>query len=385
MVQRFKGSRVPLFQPWGTRQEGRAVARVLRSHWWAMGPEVARFEREFLEALAPDDGWHAVMTNSGTAALHLALVVAGVCPGRSVVMPSFNFVSAAHCVRLLGGEVIFCDVRDFDLNLDPVDAEVRAQPNTVALVALHYAGNACVWTEIEALRQRKPMVIIEDVAHACGARTTGWRPAGFCGDLGCFSFHAVKHIASPDAGMVVTRNRKWAEAMRRMRWLGISRDTGDKETKPDYSITGVGFKYTPNDIAAAICRVQLRRWPRGVCRRRAICRRYDIELFDLPWLQIPEVNWSHGAPLIYWIRVKNQRMRDALREHLRERGIDSAVHFRPLHLEECYRRSALRLPVTERESSRLLCLPVYPEMSRKTIRRVVQAIRDFGEGRNGGN
>ena len=178
-----------------------AVLEVVRSGWWSMGPRVEEFEKAFSNFTGAD---HAIAVANGTAALHLALLAAGCGPGDEVVVPSLNFVAAANTIVHTGAEPIFCDIKGaVDLNLDPDDVESAVTDRTKAVVVLHYGGYPCDMDAVEQIAERHGLAVIEDAAHAPGARFRG-RSCGTLGTLGCFSFFANTNLPVGEGGMIVT-------------------------------------------------------------------------------------------------------------------------------------------------------------------------------------
>ena len=265
---------------------------TLESGWIGLGPRTLAFEDAFALHVGAS---HCVAVNSGTAAFHLAMLALRLPPDAEVVVPALTFVSTAHAVLLAGAHIVFADVDPQTLNLDPDDLERRLSPRTRAIVPVHYGGSPCAMNEITALARARGAAVVEDAAHAAGA-AYGGRKVGALSALTCFSFHGVKNMTTGDGGCVTTGSAEHAAHLRRLRWMGIDRDTwhrtGGTPAALEYEVTDLGFKYQMNDIAAAIGLVQLaklermnepaagswrrattRRSPRSAgCRFRRSCR-----------------------------------------------------------------------------------------------------------------
>lgn len=349
---------LPVLRPSCTEAEIAAVSDVLRSGWWGMGPRCAEFERR----LADRYGYaHCVSVNSATAALHLALKVAGVGPGDEVIVPALTFVSTALAAVYCGAKPVFADVMPCTLTLDWVDVAAKHTERTKALIPVDYAGYPCeTWAD-----GWERAVVVQDAAHSAGG-------LGY-GDMVCLSFHPVKPLASPDGGAVLTNDAEQAARLRALAWCGIDRSTWQRTGKRytwDYSIGEIGYKCHWNDIAAAIGLAQLDRLDEMQARRRQIAARYTTELEGL--CQTPPDHPAHTWHL-YAIRVEADR-RDAVLDHLASRGIGAGVHYKPLTYYPPL--AGETPPVTEREWRRLISLPIYADMTDGEQERVIAALRE---------
>lgn len=363
-----------VFRPSITQREIDAVVETLRSGWIGLGPKTAEFETRFAEFVQVP---HAVGTSSDTAALTLALQLLDVGPGDEVLVPTITFVSTAHVACYNGATPVFVDVDRQTLNIDLADAQRRLTPRTKAVIPVHYSGRP---VDITALRAAVGAIaIVEDCAHAAGSLLHG-RPVGSLGDIGCFSFHAVKNIAMGDGGALVCSRPDWAARAKRLRWMGIDQDTwkrswGGKTYGWEYRVTEIGNKLHMNDIAAALGLVQLERLQETNGRRQQIVRRYFDELSDLPWLQLPppDTPTSQSAWHLFCVQCD---CRDDLATYLMERGVSTSVHYYPIHMHPCYGNS-VTLPVAEEVWQRILTLPLYPDMTDADVALVTGLIREF--------
>jgi perosamine synthetase len=367
---------IQLFKPDISDREVAAVEEVLRSGWIGLGPKTAEFEREFAAFVGAP---YAVALNSGTAALHLALIVAGVAPGHEVVVPSLTFVSTVAAVLYVGATPVFADVDPDTLCIAPEDIARKISPKTKAIIPVHFGGHPCQMDEISCLAREHSVKIIEDAAHACGA-TYKERRVGTLSELTCFSFHAVKNLTTAEGGMITCARPDWDRRLRNLRWMGINKDTWERTTDGEtyawqYSIDQLGYKYHMNDIAAAIGLVQLSRLQDLNRRRREIVGLYNEGLADMHWAELPvEREYVRSAWHIYAIRVTE---RDRLLAHLKAHGVAPGVHYHPIHLHKYYRRWATSLPVTEQAWQRLLSLPMHPKLTDAEVSKVIDVIRSF--------
>jgi perosamine synthetase len=365
---------IPVFKPSMGRGEADAVAEVMAGGWIGLGPKTAEFERAFAAYLGAS---HCVGVNSGTAALDLAMILAGVSPGDEVIVPTITFVSTAHAALHRGAKVIFADVDAKTLNISFGDVAGKITARTKAVVPVHYAGRP---VDVRALRKivGERVAIIEDCAHACGASYYG-RKVGSEGNLSCFSFHAVKNLATGDGGALVTSDQNHADRARRLRWLGIDRDTWQRTEENRqywwrYNVTELGYKCHMNDIDAAIGLVQLKKLDVMNARRREIVRLYNEQLAGVVETPPADDDNFRSAWHIYCIRADR---RDELAVHLQRHGVSTGVHYFPIHLyENCYGPQP-SLPVAERESRRMMSLPIFPDLTDEQVGHVCDTIRRF--------
>ncbi len=381
---------IQVFRPSYDGSELEALRGVLESGWAGLGPKTAEFEEKFAAYVGAR---HAVALNSATAALHLALAVCGVGPGDEILVPTLTFVSTAHAAEYCGAAPVFVDVCPDTLCMDVGDAQKKITPRTRAIVPVHYGGHACPMEEIWNLAQGHNLRVIEDAAHACGSEYRGQRIGGLDRTVAtCFSFHAVKNLATGDGGMITTRREELRRRLMRLRWMGIDKTTWDRtqEAKKEkatgmrryanygwyYEVQELGYKYHMNDLTAAIGLVQLSKLERMNARRREIVRRYHAGLEEFAWIERPvEREYTRSAVHNYVIRTA---FRDELNAFLKERGIASGVHYVPIHLQPYYRnRVRVSLPVAERIWTRLLTLPLYPDLSDEEVDYVIEAFREF--------
>lgn len=354
-----------------------AVTAVLRSDWLTTGPSVAAFEQRFAEYVAAD---HAVAVSNGTAALHLSALAAGIGPGDEVIVPSMTFAASANCVRYAGGTVVFADVRDDTLTIDPAHVESLITDRTKAIVAVDYAGVPCDLDALMAIADRHGLLLIEDACHAPGARF-GDRLVGTIAHLTVFSFHPVKHLTTAEGGMVTTNDPALAARVRRLRNHGIDTDFRQREQTGtwEYDMVELGFNYRLPDLNCALGTAQLERLDAWVTRRRQIADRY-AELFDgHPLVRLPaEPDDRRASWHLYPVRVgENPDDRARAFTEMRAAGIGVNVHYRPVHLHTYYRQLGYApglTPVAERAYDGLLSLPMWPGIGDTDQERVVSSL-----------
>ncbi|GAA1314952.1 DegT/DnrJ/EryC1/StrS family aminotransferase [Pseudonocardia xinjiangensis] len=360
--------------------EIQAVSDVLRSGWLSPGPQTRAFESEFADALGCPA---AVAVSSGTAALHLAVLALGIGPGDEVIVPSLSFVASAAMVALQGGTPVFADIRsETDPTIDPADVRSLITERTKAIVAMHYGGYPADLAALAALADEYGVALIEDAAHAPVVRAAG-AVLGTIGDLGCFSFFATKNLTTGEGGMVVARDPALLDRIRSARSHCLSSSTWDRlrSGDADYDVSDIGLNYRPTEIASAIGRVQLGKLARDRERRGALTAAYRERLAAVPGVVAPFAHYDgDSARHLMAVLVPDGVDRTDVRSELRERGIQTSVHYRPTHHFTFYRErfGPVRhlLPVTEAVAPRLLSLPLHALMTDDDVALVVDGLSE---------
>ena len=355
----------------------RSVDDVVTSGWWSMGARVEEFEREFAAFVGAKHGFAVA---NGTAALHLALLAAGVGPGDEVVLPSLNFVAAANSIAHTGAKPIFCDITGpDDLNLDPADLEAAVGPQTKAVVVLHYGGYPCDMQAVREIAERRDLIVIEDAAHAPGATWRG-EPCGSLGLAGCFSFFSNKNMPLGEGGMVVTDDDHVAEQLRLLRSHGMTTLTWARHRghASSYDVLLAGFNYRLDELRAAIGLVQLRRLPAENAGRAQISGRYRDALHGTSGVTMPFGEVEEGTTSAHHLAVAlmPEGSRDDVRAALAENRIQTSVHYPPIHRFSHYSESGAgrALPRTEEVAERLVTLPLFAHMSDDQVEFVIENV-----------
>ncbi len=357
-----------------------AVAQALRSDWLTTGPRVAKFE----EAFAAHVGARfAVAVSSGTAALHAAAFAAGIGPGDEVIVPPLTFAASANCVRYQGGTVVFADVRQDTLCLDPGQVEAAITPRTRAIVAVDYAGQPSDLHDIMGIADRHGLMVIEDGCHALGATYRG-RWVGTLAHLTAFSLHPVKHITTGEGGVVTTDNERLAERMRNFRNHGITSDHRQRDARGSwfYEMETLGWNYRLTDFQCALGLSQLQKLPGWVARRREIAARYSKAFVEMPEIEAPTVlSDRESAWHLYPIRLHLERLRvgrEGVYRALRAENIGVNVHYIPVPWHPYYQRLGYakgHWPVAEGAYERIMSLPIWPAMTKRDEEDVIAAVR----------
>ncbi|MBX5015719.1 DegT/DnrJ/EryC1/StrS family aminotransferase [Rhizobium lentis] len=341
-----------------------AVLGVLASGQYVLGEEVIRLEQEFADYCNVK---HAIAVNTGTSALHLSLLAAGVGPGDEVITVPFTFVATVSAICYTGATPVFVDVDPVTLTMDPAQLEAKITSRTKAIIPVHLYGQMADMDRIKAVADHYRIPIIEDACQAHGAEYKGAR-AGSIGTSGCFSFYPGKNLgACGEGGIAVTNSDEQAKTMR------ILRDWGQEQR---YHHLLKGFNYRMDAIQGAILRVKLRHLEAWTEARRSHGRRYSSLLAGAPHLQTPVE--AADRRHVYHVYAVRSRDRDGLQRVLTAEGIPSGLHYPiPVHLQKAHADLGYRVgdfPVSEAAAREVLSLPIYPEMPVQHVDQVAAAL-----------
>lgn len=375
-----------------------AVCKALQSDYLTTGPLVAEFERQFAELVGAK---HAVAVCNATAALHLAMLVAGIGPGDRVMTSPNTFVASANCAAYVGAIPDFCDIDPISYNLCPHSLADNWKPDVKAVVAVDYAGQTADMPAIAKIARSHNAVVIEDACHAVGGQFEHagrfWKIGGHpWADMTTFSFHPVKTMTTGEGGMLVTDNDGYAAKARTLRTHGIVREPdsfaglGDPEFNERgpwyYEMQDLGYNFRITDFQCALGLSQLARLEDFLKRRREIVALYNSALAGIPHLQIPRLRNAADRDVSSWHLYTVQidfaalgRSRTEVMSKLRERGVGSQVLYIPVHLQPWYRKTykynLKNCPVAECYYLNTLSLPLFPEMSNQILSTVIDHVR----------
>ena len=349
---------IPVFRPSYDEREEQAVIRVLRSGWIGLGPLTEQFEHAFAKKVGAK---YAVAVNSATAALHIALKLIDIRPGDEVLVPTITFVSTAMVADYEHAVPLFCDVTSQHLLMDYADAAGRRTLRTKAIIPVLYGGRPVPAPPFD-------LPVIYDCAHAVGSRFD------VTGKLCCWSFHAVKNLATGDGGMITLDDQALYQRAMRLRWLGIDKSTWNRSGVErrywwEYNIDQIGYKYHMNDITSALGLVQLEKLDEMQATRHRLVKQYLEELKDVPGVQLPAYD-PDSSWHMFAIRTPH---RNELSLHLQARGISTGVHYKPIHTYPLYHTYAL--PVAEREWQKLLTLPLFPDLTSSQVSFIADEVK----------
>ncbi|MBI3573424.1 DegT/DnrJ/EryC1/StrS family aminotransferase [Candidatus Kaiserbacteria bacterium] len=367
------------------KDEEAALQRVLRSKWIGFGKESALLEGELTEYVGAK---HGVIVSSCTAALHLALILEGVGKGDEVITTALTFAATANAILYTGATPVFADIDPKTLNIDPVSIERVITKKTKGIMLVHFGGLPCDMKKINALAKRRGLFVIEDAAHAIGARSLGAQ-VGSGKNIACFSFYPNKNLTTVEGGFMTVPDRKKAERAKHLRLHGLESDAWKRwhDRKILTSVvTELGYKYNTTDVNSAIGRVQLKKLDRGQRKRESYAALYDRVLAGIEGVTLqpkPVGKETRHALHLYTIVIDPKRFRlsrDEIVLALRGKGIFAVVHYEPLHLHPFYRKvtgvRAADVPYADRAGKNILTLPLLPQFSKKDAMRVAVAARD---------
>jgi len=362
---------IPINAPQIGEEEIEAVVKVLKSgiltHSLGAGPVVTKFEKEFANFANTK---HAIAVNTGTAALHVAVLAANVKPGEEVILPSFTFVATAEAVVIAGAKPVFVDIDPKTYNILPKKIEEAITRKTKAVIPVDLYGLPADLQPIKEIAEKHGLIVIEDAAQAHGA-TYKEKPAGFFADVACWSLYASKNMTTGEGGVITTSNDEMTDQMRLIRSHG---------EKAKYASFMLGHNYRMTEIQAAIGCVQLKKLPAFLSKRRSNARRLTEILKKTEKLQLPQEpkNFGHSWYL-YTVRLKDatERERDRIVEELKKEGIGAEVYYvNPVHLMPYYRNvfGKFGLPETEEAAKQIMSLPVHPSVKEEQIDYIGQTL-----------
>jgi dTDP-4-amino-4,6-dideoxygalactose transaminase len=372
---------VPVFKPLIEEAEIEAAVRSLEVGWLGMGTSVGQFEDAVKAFLGAEDR-KVVAINTGHAALHLGLMLAGVGPGDEVITPSFNNIADFQAILAVGAKPVLCDIRDDTLCIDVAKAKELIGPRTKAIIPMDYDCCLADHDEVQHIASRNRLRVIHDAAHSFGSYYKG-RKIGSFSDICMFSFDPVKTITCIDGGALVVKTEEEMLALHEMRLIGMGQPAtvmyGNTRAWT-YEVNRLGFRYHMANLHAAIGISQIAKMADITGSRQAACKLYNSMLSRTAAVRTPQSSFEDVTPFLYYIRVPGAK-RQPLRDSLKSKGIDTGIHWQPGHwfnlLKEARRGD---LSVTERVGQEVLSLPLHSKMSPRTVERICVAIHEFFEG-----
>lgn len=385
---------IPFSMPFIDDREIDEVVKVLKGKWITTGAEVRLFEDKIKEYLGVKT---AVATSSATAAMNVCLAALGTGPGDDVLTTAYTFASTALSIIHCGAMPVFADVEKDTFNIDPDEMERVIQKDYLetpgglkskhtgrylkGILPVHFGGQAAEMDRIEAIAHRHNLFIVEDAAHALGAKYKNQK-IGKSANFVCYSFYSNKNLTTGEGGMIVTDRGDWEQKLRMYALHGLSKNAIQryKTQLPFYDIQYPGFKANLTDIQAALGVVQVDKLPEIDARRNQICKWYDELLKDVEEITTPHIHeYNHSARHLYPILVdgKIKESRDDIIIKLREKGIYPSVHFIPVHYHTYFKEffnEKIHLPVTEDLFHREISLPLFPELEYDDIKRVAETL-----------
>ncbi len=370
--------KIPLFDVDFGPEELEAVQRPVRAGWLTMGEETQAVEDELRRRLGVE---HCFAVTNCTAALHMACTAVGLGRGDDVLCPTLTFVASANAIRYTGATPVFCDSNgQHDLNIDPDDVLARMTERTKAILVVHYAGFPCDMARFAAIAENRGLALIEDCAHAVFSKYRGCF-CGTIGDAGCYSFFSNKNITCGEGGAIVTRRDDLAEKLRLLRSHGMTTLTMDRHKGHafTYDVLLHGYNYRIDEIRAALLRAQLTKLDAALDRRRELFEQYAAALdgtgIVVPFAErIGSDDWGDTAVHIMPVLLPPDADRAAVMGGMRDAGIQTSIHYRPVHAMTAFAGQAASLPRTEALTGRELTLPLFPTMDRPSVGTVVETL-----------
>lgn len=354
-----------------------AVTNVLRSKWLTMGEVTQQFERAFADFVGVK---HAFAVTNCTAALQLAYRVVGVGRGDEFILPSLTFVATANAGVVEGAVPVFADVcGENDLLISPDDIAAKITPRTKAITVVHYAGYPCAMDAILQIARQHNLAVVEDCAHSPGALFNGV-PTGAIGDVGCFSFFSNKNMTTGEGGMLTTNRDDLAEEIRLLRSHGMTTLTLERHKGHSFSydVVEAGYNFRIDEMRSALGLVQLGKLAASNERRAQVAAWYRGAFADGSEMKLPFAGRETGS--VHHIMpslLPSGCDRKAFMSAMRERGVQTSIHYPPIHrfAAYCDLLPKPHLPVTEALEERLVTLPLYPTMSQDDVNYVAQSAR----------
>ncbi len=352
---------IKLFDPVVGLEEENAIRRVLKSNFWASGAgvgNVSKFENMFQRYVKSDE---CIAVNSGSSALNLALSLINI-KNKEVILPSLTFISTAHAIIQNGGKPVFVDVnKNMCLDIDNLKKFITKK--TRVILPVHFAGFPCNLDSIQEICENHSLYLIEDAAHAAGSSYKN-KKIGSHGFATCFSFHPVKNLAMPTGGLISLNSKnhkKYKEELFSKRWCGIT-----NRKNYSYDVKTLGWNNYMNEFSAAIGIVQLKKLDKINNVRKKIAKKYSKELTCEIKMPFNDDCSYH----IYWIMTKN---RANFIKKLKENGIETGIHYRPIHTMSMYKRK-YKLPMTEKAGNHIVSIPVHPNLTDEDVEKIIKNI-----------
>jgi len=364
---------MPIAKPYIGKEEIKAVSEVLKSGIIAQGPKVRELEEKFAKLCGTK---YAVAVNSGTAALHTALHVAGIEQGDEVITTPFTFIATANTILMQQAKPVFVDIDEDTFNIDANKIKEKITKKTKAIVTVDLYGLLCDYNEIGKIAKTNNLMIVEDACQAVNAESNG-KKAGNFGDIAAFSFYGTKNITSGEGGMITTNNQEYAEKAKLFRQHGRSKMTS-------YEYSGLGYNYRATDISAAILLEQLKKIEIITKKRIENAAYLSENLGKIKGIKVPDAK-SDGSHVFhqYTIRVlENFKLsRDELNEHLNKKGIGTGIYYpKPLHLLPHLKKFGCNdgdFPIAEKLSNEVISLPVHPHLAKEQLDYIIKVFNEI--------
>tara|TARA_Y100000992_G_scaffold54138_1_gene32491 strand:- start:2879 stop:4030 length:1152 start_codon:yes stop_codon:yes gene_type:complete len=377
--------KIRLFKPWVGKEELNNIKKVFNKSWIGYGPQVHKFEKKFSRFIGTK---YAVAVNSGTAALHLALLSCNFPKNKKVLIPTITFSATAAAALYCDLKPKFVDIRKEDLTIDFEDLKKKYTKDCVALICVHMGGHPSQMEKIKPWAKKKKLLLIEDSAESCGGIYKG-KKIGTWSDISCFSFEEKKIITTGDGGMICLNDKKRYEKLKSLSFHGWNKDPWERhlmffKKKKNFSkhwkyeIENLGFKYNMNDLTASMGLAQLSKINLFNKKRNLILKKYLIGIKNLNYIKpVFPYDTKNGS---YWLFSIKTKFRDELINFLKEKKISTAVHFVPLPMNKLYKQfNNKSLRNTKDIWKEIVSLPFFPNLENKKINYIINCLKKFDE------
>lgn len=369
---------IPVFKPMIEQEEIKAAVDSLELGWLGMGAYVGQFEEALKKFLDAKDRY-VVAVNTGHSALHLAMMLIGVGPGDEVITPSFNNIADFQAILAVGAKPVFCDVLESTLCIDIDKAEKLITPRTKAIIAMDYDCCLADHDKVQEVAKKHNIRVIHDAAHSIGSFYKGKKVGSFS-DICMFSFDPVKTITCIDGGALIVKTEEEMIRLHEMRLIGMGQPASvmyGNQRAWTYDVKQLGFRYHMANTHASIGLSQLAKMEEITRTRQETCKLYNKLLSPVKEVITPKSDFKDVTPFLYYIRVPAEK-RQALRDHMKNAGIDTGIHWQPGHWFTLFKDAERGdLSVTEQIGHEILSLPLHSKMEPETVIRVTDSIRDF--------
>lgn len=380
MTQKNKKILIPVFKPLIEREDILSAVSSLERGWLGMGSDVKKFEESISKIckFVPADDRRVIAVNTGHSALHLSLLAIGVGVGDEVITPSFNNVADLQAIKACGAEPVFVDIEEATLCIDPKKVEQVISNKTKCIIVMDYDVYLCDHSAFAEISRRTGIPVLHDAAHSFGSSYKG-RPIGNQHKYTMFSFDPVKSITCIDGGAIIVQGEDLMKRLQAMRLIGMTQPAAvmyENSRVWEYDVQELGFRYHMPNLHAAIGVIQINKIDKIRKTRQETCDKYFNELSKFSWISAPKCR-PDILPFLYYIRILNKQ-RDQLRKYLREKGVDTGIHWQPGHtfsyFKDCKKGS---LSVTNKIYEEIMSLPLHSCMSERDLDLIIESIKSF--------
>jgi len=381
---KIKKWKIPLYKIHYDDDDIRSVSRVIqRGTDWALGPEIETFEKMLSKYVGTK---YCLAFNSGTSALHSALLAVGVRQGHNVIVPSFSFIATANSALMVNAKPLFVDIDEDTLGINPSSLKTSISKKTKVILPIHYAGLPCQITKIKQIAQKNKITLIEDAAESLGSKIKN-KMIGTFGDIAVFSFASNKVVTTGEGGAITTNSKKIYEKLKLLRSHGRMEVQNYFSTNLQPEYVTLGFNWRMSSITAALASAQLNKIEKLINLRRKKAKYLSERLRKFKQIIVPTEppSYRHVYQL-YSIRLKNSKKRDKLMNFLSSKRIMSKVFFYPIHQSTYYKKigygKSQNLELTNIISKEILTLPMYPGLEKENLNYIIDSIKEFAESEN---